>query len=94
MSRYVAAECLLKSGINGSFLIRQSVYSPNQKSISLLYEGRVYHYRIQQGNDGSFYVRPESRFQTLLELVHHHSMDADGLSTQLLYNLCPGKTFF
>jgi hypothetical protein len=43
-----AAEYLLSSGINGSFLVRESESSPGQRSISLRYEGRVYHYRIQQ----------------------------------------------
>jgi hypothetical protein len=32
-----------------------------------------------------YYVTAESRFRTLAELVHHHSMHADGLITQLLY---------
>ena len=83
-----AAEYLLSSGINGSFLVRESESSPGQRSISLRYEGRVYHYRIQQQmEDGVtfFYVTAESRFRTLAELVHHHSMHADGLITQLLY---------
>ena len=83
-----AAEYLLSSGINGSFLVRESESSPGQRSISLRYEGRVYHYRIQQQvEDGLtfFYVTAESRFRTLAELVHHHSMHADGLITQLLY---------
>lgn len=31
------------------------------------------------------YVTTESKFNTLAELVHHHSMHADGLITQLLY---------
>lgn len=31
------------------------------------------------------YVTTESRFNTLAELVHHHSMHSDGLITQLLY---------
>ena len=44
------AEFLLSSGINGSFLVRESESSTGQKSISLRYEGRVYHYRIQQVN--------------------------------------------
>lgn len=41
-----AAEYLLSSLINGSFLVRESESSPGQLSISLRYEGRVYHYRI------------------------------------------------
>lgn len=47
-----AAEYLLSSGINGSFLVRESESSPGQRSISLRYEGRVYHYRINTAPDG------------------------------------------
>lgn len=43
-----AAEYLLSSGINGSFLVRESESSPGQRSISVRYEGRVYHYRINE----------------------------------------------
>ena len=32
-----------------------------------------------------FYVTSESRFNTLAELVHHHSISSDGLITTLLY---------
>ncbi|XP_033221945.1 tyrosine-protein kinase Abl isoform X2 [Belonocnema kinseyi] len=80
-----AAEYLLSSGINGSFLVRESESSPGQRSISLRYEGRVYHYRINEDNDGKMFVTTESKFNTLAELVHHHSMLSDGLITQLLY---------
>lgn len=47
-----AAEYLLSSGINGSFLVRESESSPGQRSISLRFEGRVYHYRINEDADG------------------------------------------
>ncbi|XP_077003282.1 tyrosine-protein kinase ABL1 isoform X1 [Tamandua tetradactyla] len=80
-----AAEYLLSSGINGSFLVRESESSPGQRSISLRYEGRVYHYRINTASDGRLYVSSESRFNTLAELVHHHSTVADGLITTLHY---------
>ncbi|XP_075901109.1 tyrosine-protein kinase ABL1 isoform X1 [Nelusetta ayraudi] len=80
-----AAEYLLSSGINGSFLVRESESSPGQRSISLRYEGRVYHYRINTAPDGKLYVSSESRFNTLAELVHHHSTVADGLITTLHY---------
>lgn len=80
-----AAEYLLSSGINGSFLVRESESSPGQRSISLRYEGRVYHYRINEDQEGKVYVTSECRFNTLAELVHHHSMHADGLITMLLY---------
>ncbi|VEN50106.1 unnamed protein product, partial [Callosobruchus maculatus] len=80
-----AAEYLLSSGINGSFLVRESESSPGQRSISLRYEGRVYHYRINEDSEGKVFVTAESKFNTLAELVHHHSMLSDGLITQLLY---------
>ncbi|KAL4623313.1 tyrosine-protein kinase ABL1-like isoform X1 [Arapaima gigas] len=80
-----AAEYLLSSGINGSFLVRESESSPGQRSISLRYEGRVYHYRINTASDGKLYVSSESRFSALAELVHHHSTVADGLITTLHY---------
>nr|XP_033772729.1 tyrosine-protein kinase ABL2 isoform X2 [Geotrypetes seraphini] len=80
-----AAEYLLSSLINGSFLVRESESSPGQLSISLRYEGRVYHYRINTASDCKVYVTAESRFNTLAELVHHHSTVADGLVTTLHY---------
>ncbi|XP_059153569.1 tyrosine-protein kinase ABL1-like isoform X2 [Physella acuta] len=80
-----ASEYLLSSGINGSFLVRESESSPGQRSISVRYEGRVYHYRISEDSDGKVFVTQEHRFNTLGELVHHHSIHADGLVTTLLY---------
>ncbi|XP_028817198.1 tyrosine-protein kinase ABL2 isoform X2 [Denticeps clupeoides] len=80
-----AAEYLLSSLINGSFLVRESESSPGQLSISLRYEGRVYHYRINTASDAKVYVTSESRFSTLAELVHHHSTVPDGLVTTLHY---------
>lgn len=80
-----ASEYLLSSGINGSFLVRESESSPGQRSISVRFEGRVYHYRISEDSDGKVYVTAEHRFNTLAELVHHHSIHSDGLVTTLLY---------
>lgn len=54
-----AAEYLLSSGINGSFLVRESESSPGQRSISLRYEGRVYHYRINTASDGKVGISGE-----------------------------------
>lgn len=85
----VKAEYLLSSGINGSFLVRESETCQNQLSISLRYEGRVYHYRINKDELPNglslFYVSKESKFSTLAELIHHHSIEPDGLTTTLLY---------
>lgn len=51
-----AAEYLLSSGINGSFLVRESESSPGQRSISLRYEGRVYHYRISEDSESKVWA--------------------------------------
>ncbi|XP_038063483.1 tyrosine-protein kinase ABL1-like isoform X2 [Patiria miniata] len=81
-----AAEYLLSSGIDGSFLVRDSESSPGQLSISLRFAGRVYHYRINHSPDlTKFFVTNESQFPTVAELVHHHSKDADGLITTLRF---------
>lgn len=80
----VKAEYLLSSGINGSFLVRESETCQNQLSISLRWEGRVYHYRINK-EDNMYFVSKDSKFKTLVELIHHHSQEPDGLTTTLLY---------
>jgi abelson tyrosine-protein kinase 1 len=79
-----AAEHLLTSGINGSFLLRESESNPGEYSISLRYDGKVYHYRImREGN--MVYITKENKFLTLMDLVKHHSKHADGLVAQLKY---------
>ena len=79
------AELSLSSGINGSFLVRESESKPGQFSISLRYDGRVFHYRIHFDPQGKCYVTPESKFDTLAKLVVHHSKNPDGLTTTLHY---------
>ncbi|KAA3673418.1 uncharacterized protein DEA37_0013784 [Paragonimus westermani] len=46
------AEYLLNSGITGSFLVRESESKPGQLTISVRYEGRIYHYRINRDENG------------------------------------------
>lgn len=88
----VKAEYLLSSGINGSFLVRESETCANQLSISLRWEGRVYHYRIQRDeSNGYYFVSKERKFPTLPELVAHHATEPDGLTCTLLYS-APKKT--
>ena len=79
------AELCLGSGINGSFLLRESESKPGQYSISLRYDGRVYHYRIHTDSHSKYYVTPDSKFENLAELVVHHSKNPDGLTTTLHY---------
>ncbi|GMT31166.1 hypothetical protein PFISCL1PPCAC_22463, partial [Pristionchus fissidentatus] len=79
------AEYLLGSGINGSFLVRESETSAGQHSISVRHDGRVYHYRINVDGSDRLYITAESKFKNLGELVHHHSLHADGLICNLQY---------
>ena len=79
------AEYLLSSGINGSFLIRESESSPGQYSLSVRYEGRVYHYRVNNDPDGSLFVQEGIKFMSIPELVTYHNQESGGLITCLRY---------
>lgn len=66
--------------------MRESETCPGQLSISLRYEGRVFHYRVNKDEStGMFYVSKDAKFATLVELIHHHSQESSGLTTVLLY---------
>ena len=82
---WAEAELLLGSGINGSFLVRESESKPGQFSISLRYDGLTVHYHIFTDAERKFYVFSESKFETVSELVVHHSKEPDGLTTTLRY---------
>jgi len=77
------AEYRLRSGINGSFLVRESESNPGHYSISLRHQGCAYHYLISSGNDGDYYCTPGVKFKKLSELVYYHSNDECGLVTAL-----------
>uniref|UniRef100_A0A914XX90 Tyrosine-protein kinase n=1 Tax=Panagrolaimus superbus TaxID=310955 RepID=A0A914XX90_9BILA len=79
------SEILLSSGINGSFLVRESETSIGQFSISVRHDGRVYHYRINVDHTDKLFITQDSKFKSLNELIHHHSTYADGLICNLLY---------
>lgn len=79
------AEYLLSSGINGSFLIRESESSPGQYSLSVRFEGRVYHYRVNNDTDGTMYVQEVTKFKSIPELVTYHNQDSGGLITCLRF---------
>ncbi|XP_046844069.1 tyrosine-protein kinase ABL1-like isoform X2 [Xenia sp. Carnegie-2017] len=81
----IKAEMVLNSGINGSFLVRESEANPGQVSISIRFDGRVYHYRVSKNAENKLFISAGSKFSTLPELVHHHSQHSDGLVTTLHY---------
>ncbi|PAV72526.1 hypothetical protein WR25_25222 isoform G [Diploscapter pachys] len=79
------SEYILGSGINGSFLVRESETSIGHFSISVRFDSRVYHYRINTDQADRLFITQEAKFKSLAELVHHHSVHADGLICTLLY---------
>nr|VZI44270.1 unnamed protein product [Spirometra erinaceieuropaei] len=80
-----AGEQLLRSGITGSYLVRESESSPGQLSVTVRHAGRVYHYRISRDSCGWFFITETHRFPTVVQLIMHHAQAADGLVCPLLY---------
>eukprot|EP00043_Microstomoeca_roanoka_P016410 m.167416 g.167416 ORF g.167416 m.167416 type:complete len:710 (+) comp16453_c0_seq4:310-2439(+) len=72
------AEYLLSNGIDGSFLVRESQSSPGEYSISMRFDGKVFHYRVSKGAAGVF-VAQDKPFPTLSDLVKYHQKSSDGL---------------
>ncbi|XP_047467866.1 tyrosine-protein kinase Lck [Mugil cephalus] len=90
ISRNDAMRLLLAPGnTQGSFLIRESETTKGSYSLSVrdldhqTGEG-VKHYRIRNMDNGGFYITAKITFNSLKELVHHHSREADGLCTKLV----------
>ncbi|CAH8842263.1 unnamed protein product [Trichobilharzia szidati] len=79
------AEYLLNSGITGSFLVRESESHPGQLTISLRYEGQIWHYRIHRDEANLYYVIESNKFTSVSDLVRHHEKHSDGLACTLLY---------
>ncbi|XP_056152389.1 tyrosine-protein kinase Lck [Lampris incognitus] len=90
LSRNDAMRLLLAPGnTQGSFLIRESETTPGSFSLSVRdldhnVGDTVKHYRIRNMDNGGFYITAKISFNTLKELVQHHSRDADGLCTKLM----------
>nr|XP_057946225.1 tyrosine-protein kinase Lck [Doryrhamphus excisus] len=90
ISRNDAMRLLLAPGnTKGSFLIRDSETTPGSYSLSVRDLDQstgdgVKHYRIRNLDRGGFYITTKLSFNSLKELVQHHSRDADGLCTKLV----------
>ncbi|XP_037603241.1 tyrosine-protein kinase Lck [Sebastes umbrosus] len=90
ISRNEAMRLLLAPGNTvGSFLIRESETTEGSFSLSIrdldhnTGEG-VKHYRIRNMDNGGFYITAKISFNSLKELVQHHSRETDGLCTRLV----------
>ncbi|XP_056282821.1 tyrosine-protein kinase Lck [Pseudoliparis swirei] len=90
ISRNEATRLLLAPGNTmGSYLIRESETTQGSFSLSIrdldhnTGEG-VKHYRIRNLDSGGFYITAKISFNSLKELVQHHSREADGLCMKLM----------
>ncbi|XP_031141528.1 tyrosine-protein kinase SRK2 [Sander lucioperca] len=79
------AEKLLLAGGNqqGAFLIRNCESQTGERSLSVLDNGKVKHYKLKKLENGHYYVSRIRSFATLEELVEHYSKMADGLCVRL-----------
>lgn len=63
----------------GSYLIRESEFSPGNYSMSVRDRESIRHYRVKQMEDGSFFITRRVSFETLKDLVAYYQQQADGL---------------
>ncbi|XP_068432660.1 tyrosine-protein kinase FRK [Clinocottus analis] len=82
--RQDAEKMLLAAGNNdGAFLIRNCESQQGERSLSVLDNGKVKHYKLKKLENGHYYVSRTKSFQMLEELVAHYSKNADGLCVRL-----------
>ncbi|XP_071756516.1 tyrosine-protein kinase Lck [Centroberyx gerrardi] len=90
LSRNDAIRLLLAPGnTQGSFLIRESETTPGSYSLSVreldhMSGENIKHYRIRNMDNGGYYITAKISFNSLKELVQHHTREADGLCTRLV----------
>ncbi|CDQ64412.1 unnamed protein product [Oncorhynchus mykiss] len=90
LSRNDAMRLLLAPGnTQGSFMVRESETAQGSFSLSVRdldpnTGDTVKHYRIRNLDTGGFYITAKISFNSLKELVQHHSREADGLCTRLM----------
>ena len=79
------AEELLMQPFNslGSFMVRYSETTPGTFSLSIRDREKVRHYHILSLEEGTLSITRQVMFETLQELVAHHSQQADGLFVNL-----------
>ena len=80
---------------SGSYLVRNSVTSPGDYALSVRDEAKVWHYRIQQSEDGEFFIKKVESFMTIIDLVTYYQHQAHGLHSKLIqpciYGKCSGS---
>ncbi|EDR48627.1 uncharacterized protein MONBRDRAFT_44220 [Monosiga brevicollis MX1] len=83
IKRAEAEKVLMLTGVEGSFLIRESESKPGQYALSIRTGDIVKHYSIRTLDEGGYYITSRVTFRTLQELVSHYRESADGLTCKL-----------
>ena len=79
-----SADCLLiRMGVPGSFIIRQSETEPGHFSLSICDFKLISHYRIWKRDCGGYYIKQKVCFDNLPALVEHYKKSAHGLALKL-----------
>lgn len=78
INRSAAEYLLVKKSTDGAYLVRESQSKPGEYTLSL-YDGAVAHYRINQNPDGTCFIRAKQLFNSIPELIEHHTQNTSGL---------------
>ncbi|XP_072218898.1 tyrosine-protein kinase FRK [Leuresthes tenuis] len=82
--RLDAEKMLLADGNQqGAFLIRNCESQRGERSLSVLDNGKVKHYKLKKNETGHYFVSKTRSFPTLKELVEYYSRQSDGLCVRL-----------
>ena len=89
---YSTGECLNNHAMNsmdGIFLLRKCSASPDDFSLSLIYKGSFYHYRINHSIDAYYVLDDGPLIHGLDELIKHYQYEPHGLPCRLNYKFVP-----
>nr|XP_060618002.1 tyrosine-protein kinase SYK isoform X1 [Anolis sagrei ordinatus]XP_060618003.1 tyrosine-protein kinase SYK isoform X1 [Anolis sagrei ordinatus] len=80
ITREEAEDYLIQSGLsNGLYLLRQSRNYLGGFALSLVHDGKVYHYTIEREINGSYAITGGKSHRNPVELINYHSDEVDGL---------------
>ncbi|XP_059179281.1 tyrosine-protein kinase TXK-like [Physella acuta] len=85
-SRERSKSLLTAAGKEGCFLVRESISSPGEYSLSIFTTengGNVRHYQIKRNEIGQYYISINYPHNSIQELVHYHKYNAGGIYTRL-----------
>ena len=86
ISRNDAEQILTQfGGLDGSFLVRDSLTTSGEYVLSLCHQTRRYHYLISRKPDGTVAIQDGTKFDSPVELVRYHGQKVDGLLTTLVH---------